>query len=105
MVYIIKIILKIRGALMAATFTTRVRYLREKNFLTQTEMADILHLSSGGYRRYEIGERKPTLDVLLDLAEYFNVSLDYLTGRSKYRDVYMPADGSDDVQMPLQKAI
>ena len=94
-----------RGAYMAASFTTRVRYLREKNFLKQTDMAAILHLSLTGYRNYEIGERKPTLNILLDLAEYFGVSLDYLTGRSKDPTIHMPADGSDDVQMPLQTAI
>ena len=90
---------------MAASLDTRLKYLREKNFLTQAEMSAILHISVGGYRRYESGESTPLYSVLLNIAEYFNVSLDYLTGRSKYPDVYMPADGSDDVQMPLQTAI
>lgn len=90
---------------MAASFITRVRYLREKNFLKQSDIAAVLQMSTRGYLRYEIGETKPTLDVLLQLADFFNVSMDYLTGRSKDPTVHMPADGSDDVQMPMKKAI
>jgi len=90
---------------VAASFITRVRYLREKNFLKQSDIAAVLQMSTRGYLRYEIGETKPTLDVLLQLADFFNVSMDYLTGRSKDPTVHMPADGSDDVQMPMKKAI
>ena len=90
---------------MAASLNTRVRYLREKNFLTQAEVAADLHLSLTGYRRYETGESTPVYNILLSMAEYFNVSLDYLTGRSKDPAVHMPSDGSDDIQMPLQTAI
>ena len=89
---------------MAASFSTRVRYLREKNRLTQAQLAKIINMSTIGYQRYESGERPPNFNVVLSLAEYFNVSLDYLTGRTKYKDVYMP-DDSDDVQMPMQTAI
>ena len=39
-----------------------------------------------GYYRYEQGERQPTLPVLIALADYFDVSLDYLVGRSDVRE-------------------
>ena len=96
--------IKKRGVHVAASFITRVRYLREKNFLKQSDVAAVLQMSTRGYQRYEIGDTKPSLDVLLELADYFNVSLDYLTGRTKDPAVHMP-DDSDDVQLPLQEAI
>ena len=39
-------------------------------------------MSSLGYQRYEYGERKPSFDMLIALADYFDVSIDYLVGRT-----------------------
>lgn len=53
---------------------------------TQQEMADFLGVKIRVYQYYESGGRKPTLDNLIVLADFFDVSLDYLVGRSDHRE-------------------
>lgn len=63
-------------------FGERLKELRSKNHITQKQLSIDLKLSERGIQSYELNERKPGLDALVALADYFNVSLDYLTGRS-----------------------
>ena len=64
----------------------RLRDLREDNDLTQLECAKIAYISKNSYIRYETGEREPPFDVMIRLAEYYNVSLDYLAGRTECKN-------------------
>lgn len=50
-----------------------LRHLRETHNLTQTELARILEVSYPAYRRYESGERKLPLKVIIEASKYFNV--------------------------------
>lgn len=61
-------------------FGERVRYLRKKAGLDQTELARQLGISQVTLSRLENGHRQPTRAQLISLAKYFNVSLDALTG-------------------------
>ena len=63
-------------------FSTRLKELRKSNKLSQSEAGEIAGITSKQIQRYESGDSAPTLPVLLALADYFNVSLDYLVGRS-----------------------
>lgn len=63
------------------TFADRLRELRAARGLTQKDVYTAIGVSPIVYQRYEYG-RSPALDKLLALADYFNVSLDYLVGRS-----------------------
>lgn len=54
---------------------------KERNVLKK-DIADAIGVSVMGYYRYEKGDRQPTADTLIKLADFFNVSLDYLVGRS-----------------------
>lgn len=63
-------------------FPERLRELRSQRNLTQRDVYDSVGLSPLGYQRYEYGEREPAYGKLLALADYFDVSLDYLVGRS-----------------------
>lgn len=65
----------------------KIRDLREDNDLTQLECAKIAYISKNSYIRYENGEREPPLDVMIKLAEYYNVSLDYLAGRTNCKNI------------------
>ncbi|MBR3561480.1 MAG: helix-turn-helix transcriptional regulator [Oscillospiraceae bacterium] len=60
----------------------RIRDLREDHDKSQAEIADLLHLQRTVYRRYELGEREAPAWVLAQLADFYNVSTDYLFGRT-----------------------
>ena len=64
------------------TLSERLIELKESNNILQKDIAKSINLSLRSYQRYEYGEREPTSSVLIKLADYFDVSLDYLVGRS-----------------------
>ncbi len=59
----------------------RIRDLREDADLTQTQIAEHLGIAQTVYSRYERGYQTIPLHLLIRLADFYNVSLDYLTGR------------------------
>ena len=63
-------------------FGERLKQLRVVKNLTQKQLAIETETSERGIQNYEMGIRKPAFDVLIALADYFDVSLDYLVGRS-----------------------
>lgn len=65
----------------------RLKELRKEKKKTQTEIASLLGLTEGAYRHYESGRSKPSAEDITKLAEYFDVSTDYLLGRSDYRQM------------------
>lgn len=64
------------------TYYKRIRDLREDHDLTQRQVAEYLGMKQPQYLRYERGYRDIPTDVLLALAEYYHVSVDYLLGRT-----------------------
>ena len=60
----------------------RIRDLREDRDLTQREIANKLYMQLEQYRRYETGQRMPPFDFMQAIANLYNVSLDYLAGRT-----------------------
>lgn len=62
-------------------FSERLVLLRKSNNLTQKQLAAKLNLSELAIQHYESQRRKPAFDVLIALADYFDVPLDYLVGR------------------------
>ncbi len=63
----------------------KIRNLREDKDLRQIDIAQILQLSQSGYMSKENGKRKFTDTEIVILSEYFNVSTDYLLGRSSFK--------------------
>lgn len=59
---------------------TRLKDLREDAELTQQELADLLFMHKTTYVRYETGEREIPLNIAINIAKYYKVSLDYLAG-------------------------
>ena len=59
----------------------RVRDLREDHDKTQKQIAEILNMQLTVYQRYERGERELPLWAAIKLANYYNITLDYLVGR------------------------
>ncbi len=60
----------------------RIKDLREDKDKTQAEIAEIFDMQLTQYRRYENGEREPKLNFITKLADYYNVSIDYIAGRT-----------------------
>lgn len=70
-------------------FNERIRELREENKMTQQEMADVLGVSKSAYVKYERGERQPKHGVLMAIADYFDVSVDFVLGTSDEKNKYV----------------
>lgn len=60
--------------------------MREDNDLTQKQIAEYLMCDQSLYSKYERGEREIPLNLIIKLADYYNVSIDYLVGRSAKSD-------------------
>ena len=60
----------------------RIRELREDHDLRQVDVAKILKISQTGYSKYETGENDVPTAVLIALADFYHVSIDYLLGRT-----------------------
>lgn len=66
----------------------RIRNLREDKDLTQTKLAEILNCSQRIYSNYERGDVDIPTRVLIRLATYHNVSIDYLLGLTDRKEAY-----------------
>lgn len=66
----------------------RMRDMREDNDLTQKKIAEYLMCDQSLYSKYEKGEREIPLSLLIKLADYYDVSLDYLVGRTDVKKPY-----------------
>lgn len=62
-------------------FGDNLAELREDRGLTQKELGQILHVTGGTISNYEQGVHYPDLEKLIELADFFNVTTDYLLGR------------------------
>ena len=60
---------------------SRLRDLREDHDLTQKQVAKILNCSQQVYSNYELGQRDIPTAILIKLADYYNVTTDYILGR------------------------
>ncbi|WP_139491309.1 helix-turn-helix domain-containing protein [Brevibacillus dissolubilis] len=65
-----------------ATFSQRLRELRQRKKYRQKDIADRLGITESAYGYYEQGRREPSYESLQQLAEIFDVSIDFLLGRT-----------------------
>lgn len=63
-------------------FDKRLKELRQKSNITQWQLAEGLNLSPSSITMYENGRRLPDIPTIINIAKYFNVSVDYLIGNS-----------------------
>lgn len=71
-------------------FSERLKQLRQKNKLTQGELAAILGLRATAISNYESERNEPSFDKLIALSKFFDVTCDYLLGIT---DSYLPVGG------------
>lgn len=63
-------------------FPQRLRKLRERRRISRHVLSELCGLTGDAIRRYENGETSPTMKSLVAIADFFEVSVDYLVGRS-----------------------
>lgn len=68
-------------------FSEVLKELRLEKDISQKALGKVLDISDRNIRFYESGEHRPDFEGLLLLADYFQVSLDYLVGRSSSKEV------------------
>ena len=71
-----------------ANFSERLTKLRMEKHLTQEKFANILGVSKSTVSMYENGNRTPSFEIEEKIADYFNVDLEFLRGRSETRNLY-----------------
>ena len=72
------------------SFHEQLKELRKMHHFTQKQMATLLSITERAYRNYELGRNEPSISDLVQMADVFNVSLDYLVDRN-----YPPSKPSD----------
>ena len=65
-----------------------IRSLRIDGGYSQKQIAEYLHIRQNTYSQYEIGVLNYPIDVLMKLADFYNVSVDYLLGRTPVKTPY-----------------
>lgn len=80
-----------------------LKKLRLEKQLTQKEIAEKVGITQFTYCNYETEKTQPDIELLKKLADYYNVSLDYLCGRSWNNQIgYVPENKKDVIQIILQ---
>jgi len=80
-------------------FGLRLKTLRNAKGITQEQLAEKLNVSKASVSRYEQSAMYPTVEVLIKLCKYFNVSADYILGLSD--DIEFKLSHLTDVQIKL----
>lgn len=70
---------------MRETLSKRLKALRKEKGLSQIQVATYCDITENTYQNYELMTREPKLEILIRIADYYNVSLDWLTGRTDKR--------------------
>lgn len=66
----------------------RIKDLREDNDYTQKTISAMLNCDQSLYSKYERGEREIPLHLIIKLADFYNISIDYLVGRTNNPDIH-----------------
>lgn len=66
----------------------RIRNMRVDGGYTQQQIAEYLNVKQNTYSQYEIGVLRYPVDVIMNLADFYGVSVDYLLGRTDVKEPY-----------------
>lgn len=83
----------------------KIRYLRIKNNLTSKELSRALDISESAISLYENCKRKPGIDLIVKIADYFNVSTDFLLGVSGSPQADVQEKSVTDFSLLLERVI
>ena len=65
----------------------RIQDLRTDADMSQKQLSEILHISQRSYSQYETGSRNIPVEMLIRLANYYDISVDYLVGRTDKKEM------------------
>ncbi|MGJ3203684.1 helix-turn-helix domain-containing protein [Geobacillus stearothermophilus] len=82
------------------TFGKRLRFLRKKMNMTQKDLADKFSLGESTIGMYERDEREPSFEFVRQLADFFNVTTDYLLGRTDHPNPSEQDDIPEELKDP-----
>lgn len=85
------------------TLGNRIKTLREEKSMNQLELAKILHIGNTTLSQYESDKRVPSDTIKKKIAEYFDVSLDYLMGLTNIKNIPSKDTGNEDPESNLNK--
>ena len=74
----------------------RIRNMRVDRDLSQTEIANVLHVAQNTYSQYELGTNNIPLEAMVRLADFYDTSVYYLLGRTDEIKPYPPAKRRKD---------
>lgn len=80
-------------------FCTKLKELRKQNKMTQNDLALILNVKGATVNRYEKGVNEPAFDTLVSIANYFNVTTDYLLGVETSKEEVAPEFSAEQLQV------
>ncbi len=75
------------GDNMKTILSNRLKECRKEKHLTQAQVAIYCDITEKAYQNYELMTREPKLEILIKIAKIYDVSLDYLVGRTENRNV------------------
>lgn len=84
-------------------FKDNLKQLRNKRGLSQAELAEKLGFSTGLIGMYESGKRKPSYEALEIIADFFNISIDYLMGKESKSIYYLDPEAAEIAQEVQQR--
>lgn len=74
--------------MMQKTLSERLKQCRKEKGLTQCQVAIYCDITEKAYQNYELMRREPKLEILVKIAELYDVSLDFLVGRTSTKTPY-----------------
>ncbi len=84
-------------------FKTRLRKLRNEKGLRQKDVANIINITTSAYGFYEQGKRDPDTEIIQKLADFFDVSIDYLLCRTDIREPVSKYIDKNNINVEAQK--
>lgn len=85
-------------------FGKKLKFLRERNGLTQEQLANKFNLLKSSISMYENNVRLPNVEIIKDLANYFNVSIDYLLDNEEKNKIDEELKEKEVLKKALQKS-
>lgn len=80
----------------------RLKMLRESKGMTQQAVADVLEIAKNTYAHYEDGSNEPRINIIVKIAQYYGITVDWLLGTGEYEKNPPPVDRWEVIRKTLE---